>query len=324
MIDPIPTPPTGSRSAVFFYDAGMNTFQDKTAVLTGAASGFGLELARLAAAQGMRLMLVDIRDEPLQAVAAELRAQGAQVATRCMDVASAAETEALADETERRFGPVHLLFNNAGVAFGGLLWEHTERDWDWVMGANLLSIAHAIRAFVPRMLAAARADAAYEAHVVNTASMAGLLVTPNLGAYTVSKHAAVAISEQLYHDLLLVTRQVHAAVLCPYFVPTGIYDSERYRPAAMQREEATTTSQQLAYAAGEKAVLGGLVPATEVAQMVLDGVREQRFWIYTHPRAMRPVRQRMESMLAATNPRDSMASRPSATAAWREALGVKL
>jgi len=202
----------------------------KTAVLTGAGSGFGLECARIAAAQGMQLVLVDVQQDALDRITGELVASGTPVLARCVDVSNAAQMEALAQAVQERFGAPHFVFNNAGVGAGGLVWENSVKDWEWVLGVNLWGVVHGVRLFVPMMLAAAQADPAYRGHVVNTASMAGLLAPPNMGIYNVSKHAVVSLTETLYQDLRLVTNQISASVLCPYFVPTGIHHSERNRP----------------------------------------------------------------------------------------------
>jgi NAD(P)-dependent dehydrogenase (short-subunit alcohol dehydrogenase family) len=298
----------------------LDVLQGKIAVLTGAASGIGLEVAREAARLGMRLMLVDIQREPLQAVVDELRAAGADVDQRCMDVSKEAELVALADQCEARFGVPHLLFNNAGIALGGLLWEHTAKDWQWALDVNLMSIAHAIRVFVPRMLKEADRDPSYEARIINTASMAGLLVTPNLGAYTVTKHAVVALSQQLYHDLKIVSDQVGASVLCPYFVPTGIHDSARYRPEDLDDHEPLTVSKQMAAAAGEKSVKSGTVSADYIAKILFDAVREKRYYIFSHPSLLRPVRMRMDDIVHARNPSDPFILKPGLRKQMREAL----
>ena len=134
-------------------------------------------------------------------------------------------------QVQQRFGAPHLVFNNAGVGSGGLIWENSVADWQWVLGVNLWGVVHGVRLFTPMMLQAAKQDPSYRGHIVNTASMAGLLAAPNMGVYNVSKHAVVALSETLYQDLQLVSHQVGASVLCPYFVPTGISQSHRNRPA---------------------------------------------------------------------------------------------
>ena len=287
----------------------MESFEGRTAVLTGAGSGFGLEVARAAARRGMRLVLVDVQQDALDAAATELGAAGAELLARRVDVADAAQMQALADAVQARFGAPHLLFNNAGVSSGGLLWENTLRDWQWVLGVNLWGVIHGVHCFVPMMLEAARRDPAWRGHIVNTASMAGLLTPPNMGVYNVSKHAVVSLSETLYQDLRLVTGQLGASVLCPYFVPTGISQSERNRPQDMA-QEAMTASQRVSHAMTDKAVLGGRVSAAEVAQQLFEAVQAGRFYIYSHPQALGNVQRRMQAIVAGDNPPDPFAERP--------------
>ncbi|MFT5962084.1 MAG: NAD(P)-dependent dehydrogenase (short-subunit alcohol dehydrogenase family), partial [Burkholderiaceae bacterium] len=208
----------------------MKNFTNRVAVITGGASGFGREFALIGARLGMKLVLADVQQDALDRVKTELEALGAEVlAVRC-DVRHADEIQALADATMARFGAVHLLFNNAGVGSGGLVWENTQADWEWVLGVNLWGVIHGVRIFTPLMLACAKADPDYEGHIVNTASMAGLLNAPTMGVYNVSKHAVVSLTESLYQDLRLVEAPISASVLCPYFVPTGISQSHRNRP----------------------------------------------------------------------------------------------
>lgn len=292
-----------------------------TAVITGAASGLGLALARQAARQGLNLVMADVQADRLQEAVAEVEALGARVLAFPLDVSQAAEVDALGAATRARFGVPHLVFNNAGVAFGGLLWEHTPEDWAWVMGVNLMGVAHGVRVFTPMMLQAARDDPGYRGHLVNTASMAGLLAVPNMGAYTVSKHAVVALSETLHHDLALVTQQVRAHVLCPHFVPTGIAHSHRTRPASMAHAGASPTrSQRVAQAMSEKAVGSGRVSAEEVARLVMDAVADDRFYIFSHPQALGPVRTRMEDILGHREPSNPLADRPEIVEQLRQAL----
>ncbi|MFM8574847.1 MAG: SDR family oxidoreductase, partial [Limnohabitans sp.] len=217
----------------------IDHFSGKTAVLTGAGSGFGLECARIGAKLGMNLVLVDVQQDALDQAEAELSAQGVPVLARRLDVSSASAMEQLAADVKARFGAPHFVFNNAGVGAGGLVWENSVADWNWVLGVNLWGVVHGVRLFTPMMLEAAKADPAYRGHIVNTASMAGLLTAPNMGIYNVSKHAVVALTETLYQDLSLVTDQVSASVLCPYFVPTGISQSHRNRPADMPSAKPT-------------------------------------------------------------------------------------
>ncbi|MDM7950624.1 SDR family oxidoreductase [Hydrogenophaga sp.] len=297
----------------------ISDFKNKTAVLTGAGSGFGLECARIGAAHGMNLVLVDVQQDALDAAEAEMKAAGARVLARRVDVSDAAQMEGLAAEVQQTFGAPHFVFNNAGVGSGGLIWENSIQDWEWVLGVNLWGVVHGVRLFTPMMLAAAKADPTWRGHIVNTASMAGLLNAPNMGIYNVSKHAVVSLSETLYQDLKLVTDQLSASVLCPYFVPTGISHSQRNRPAGMADEQ-PTQSQLIGQAMGEKAVKSGKVSAAQVAQMVFDAITADRFYIYSHPRALGNAQQRFDAIVAGTNPADPFAERPDIGMGLRAAL----
>lgn len=287
----------------------INDFRGKTAVLTGAGSGFGLECARMGARLGMNLVMADVQQDALDAAASEMRAAGAEVLPFRLDVADASQMEAMGQAVFERFGAPHLVFNNAGVGAGGLIWENTVQDWNWVLGVNLMGVVHGVRIFTPMMLEAARNDPAWQGHIVNTASMAGLLAPPNMGVYNVSKHAVVALSETLYQDLSLVTAQVGTSVLCPYFVATGIHQSERNRPPGMMGG-APTRSQLIQQAMTSKAVDSGKVSATDVARLVFDAVRANRFYIYSHPKAIQSVQIRLEDVLQARNPTDPFADKP--------------
>ncbi len=292
-----------------------------TAVITGAASGFGLEASRIAAARGMNVVMADVQADALEAAAASIRALGVEVLPFRIDVSKAAEVEALAAATVGRFGAPHFVFNNAGVGAGGLIWEHTLKDWEWVIGVNLMGVAHGVRVFTPLMLAAADADPGYRGHIVNTASMAGLLNAPNMGVYNVSKHAVVAMSETLYQDLALVSTQVHAHVLCPFFVPTGIHQSERNRPAEFADASLKPTrSQLIAQAMSDKAVTSGKVTAAEVAQFVFDAMDANRFYIYSHPKALASVQVRLDDVVQGRNPTDPFAAKPEIGQALRARL----
>jgi len=287
----------------------IDEFKGKTAVLTGAGSGFGLECARIGARLGMNLVLVDVQQDALDAAAAEMQAAGAQVLARRVDLSSATQMEQLAAEVAQRFGAPQLVFNNAGVGAGGLVWENSVKDWEWVLGVNLMGVVHGVRVFTPMMLDAAKADPAWRGHIVNTASMAGLLAPPNMGIYNVSKHAVVSLSETLYQDLSLVTDQVSASVLCPYFVATGINDSHRNRPGELAGGK-PTKSQLIGQAMIGKAVSSGKVTAAEVAQKVFDAVAAGQFYIYSHPKAIGAVQTRLEDIMLARNPTDPFADKP--------------
>ena len=286
-------------------------FKNKTAVLTGAGSGFGLECARIGARLGMNLVLADVQQDALDTAAQEMRATGVQVLAHRLDVSKAGEVEALGRAVQQRFGAPHLVFNNAGVGAGGLIWETSVKDWEWVLGVNVMGVAHGVRVFTPMMLEAARRDPDYRGHIVNTASMAGLLNPPNMGVYNVSKHAVVSLSETLYQDLALVTDQVGASVLCPFFVPTGIHQSHRNRPRDLQEANPKPTrSQLIGQAMSNKAVGSGKVSAADVAQRVFDAVAANRFYIYSHPKAIKSVQTRLEDVLQARNPTDPFIDKP--------------
>jgi NAD(P)-dependent dehydrogenase (short-subunit alcohol dehydrogenase family) len=225
----------------------------------------------------------------------------------------------LADDVMARFGAPHLVFNNAGVGTSGLLWEATTAEWDWVMGVNVWGVIHGVRVFTPRMLEAAKGDPSYQGHIVNTASMAGLLTPPNMGVYNVSKHAVVALTESLYQDLCLVTDQVSASVLCPYFVPTGISQSGRNQPKAVADTE-LTASKKIGQAMLDKAVQSGKVSAQTVAELVFDAVRDNQFYIYSHPQALSAVETRLKAIVNQTQPPDPFAERPQIGENLKQAL----
>lgn len=287
----------------------ITDFKGKTAVLTGAGSGFGLECARLGAKLGMNLVLVDVQQDALDKATEEMKAAGAQVLSFKLDVSSAAQMEAMGKAVFERFGAPHFVFNNAGVGAGGLIWENSLKDWEWVMGVNVMGVVHGVRIFTPMMLEAAAKDPSWQGHIVNTASMAGLLNPPNMGVYNVSKHAVVALSETLYQDLGLVTDQVGASVLCPFFVATGIGMSHRNRPAELGAEK-PTKSQMIQQAMTGKAVGSGKVTAGDVARLVFDAIANNQFYIYSHPKAIHSVQTRLEDVLQARNPTDPFADKP--------------
>lgn len=288
----------------------MKDFHGKVAVITGAASGFGREFAHAGARLGMKLVLADMQQDALEKVAAELNEQGAQVLAMSCDVSKTAQVQALADATLARFGSVHLLFNNAGVASGGLIWENSAADWDWVLGVNVFGVIHGVRIFTPLMLACAKHDPAYAGHIVNTASVAGLQNAPTMGIYNVSKHAVVSLTETLYQDLRLIEAPIGISVLCPFFVPTGIHRSERNRPDALQNELAPTVSQRAAQAFSEKTVESGKISAAQIADLTFDAVRDDRFYIYSETEALINARKRLDDIVQQRNPYDPYAEVP--------------
>jgi len=284
----------------------MKAFHGRTAVITGAASGLGREFARHACGLGMQLVLADVEAAPLNALVAELGSAGCRVLGEVVDVSRSEDVARLAERAYAEFGEVSLLFNNAGVGSGGYLWENSEADWQWVLGVNLWGVVHCIRHFVPRMLTSGQ-----PAHIVNTASVAGLLCAPVMGVYNVSKHAVVALTETLHHDLRMAGAQIGVSLLCPAFVPTGIALSHRNRPADL-RGAAPTASQKMAHAAIVKAVDSGRVAAPEVARITFEAIAEDRFYVFTHPQILPSVQLRFDDILAQRTPSDPYLVKPSA------------
>ena len=299
----------------------ITDFQNKTAVLTGAGSGFGLECARIGAKLGMNLVLADVQQDALDKATSEMLSAGANVLAFKLDVSDANQVEAMGQATLQRFGAPHLVFNNAGVGAGGLIWENSLKDWQWVLGVNVMGVVHGVRTFTPMMLQAAQKDPKWQGHIVNTASMAGLLNPPNMGVYNVSKHAVVSLTETLFQDLSLVTEQIGASVLCPFFVATGINQSRRNRPAEVTDLSAVKTRSQLVgEAMSNKAVTSGNVSAAQVAQKVFDAVASNQFYIYSHPKALKSLQTRMEDILGSRNPTGPFVDKPEIAASLKKAL----
>lgn len=297
----------------------ISNFKGKVAVLTGAGSGFGLECAKIGAQLGMKLVLVDVQKDALDAAQAQMQALGAEVMARLVDVSNEGQMQALANDVQQIFGAPNFVLNNAGVGAGGLVWENTVSDWEWLLGVNLWGVVHGVRLFTPMMLEAASKDPNFQGHIVNTASMAGLLTPPNMGIYNVTKHAVVSLTETLYQDLKLVSDQVSASVLCPYFVPTGINSSERNRPEGL-KPQALTQSQIIGQAMSDKAVSSGKVSAAQVAQMVFDAMHADQFYIYSHPKALGNAQTRFDAIVHGHNPPDPFAERPDIGMQLRQAL----
>lgn len=301
----------------------MKEFQNRVAVITGAASGFGREFARTAADLGMKLALADIEQNALDSIQDELENKGVEVIAINCDVRKSEDMQALADEVMEKFGVIHLLFNNAGVGTGGLIWENSASDWEWVLGVNLWGVIHGVRIFTPLMLACAKADTAYDGHIVNTASTAGLLNAPTMGIYNVSKHAVVSLTETLYHDLQLINAPISASVVCPYFVPTGISQSQRNRPEELKVGSSPTLSQRVTETMIEKAVDSGKVTAADIAACTFEALREDKFYIYSHPKVLGNVRMRMEDIVSQRNPSDPFASVPQMRDFLRSQMGIE-
>ncbi|HEX4943421.1 MAG TPA: SDR family NAD(P)-dependent oxidoreductase [Usitatibacteraceae bacterium] len=270
----------------------MKEFAGKVAVITGAAEGIGRAVAEEAAARGMKLLLADIDAARLDATTAELRAKGADADGLRTDVSKASQVDDLADLAFGRFGRVHLLVANAGVACAKPVWDTSPEDWEWVMGVNFYGVTHVLRAFLPRMMAGGE-----EGHVVATASMAGLLSLPGMAAYNASKHAVVTVMEGLHHDLTLRSAKIGACVLCPSWVKTRIALSERNRTSGevTRPEDLDPVTARLA-AAVQRAVDGGIEPG-EAARAVFAAVSDGRFYVLTHGDSKSGVKARLDAIL---------------------------
>lgn len=280
----------------------MKNMKGGVAVVTGGASGLGKAMAEEAARRGMKVVIADVEAGAMEQAVTDVRTSGAEAIGVLTDVTSASSVEALAAATEQSFGPANLLFNNAGVASGGPIWESTEKDWKWLFGVNVDGVANGVRSFTPRMLAAAAADPGYEGRIVNTASMAGLVTAPGMGIYSVSKHAVLALSECLYHDLDLIGRQVRAAVLCPFYVSTNISQCHRNRPADLANDGGPTRSQLATQAISAKDLANGTLTPETVAAITFKAIEEDRFYIYPSPEQLPIVKSRLDHLGSGTNP----------------------
>lgn len=280
----------------------MREFEGRVAVVTGGASGIGFSLASAFAAEGMKVVLADIEAPALDEAVGKLAASGADVIGVVTDVSDGAQVQALADAAVASYGAVHVLCNNAGVGAGGLSWEAPLSAWEWVFGVNLWGVIHGYRSFVPILVQQP------EAHVVNTASIAGLVAGPFMGPYNASKHAVVALSETLHHELGVMAPHVKVSVLCPGWVRTRIADSARNRPAAEGDAESGVgaVSADSAMAAVLQPLIENGMPPDEVAAKVLDAIRADRFWILPHDDAgefwTTFVNERTRSQMDRTNP----------------------
>jgi NAD(P)-dependent dehydrogenase (short-subunit alcohol dehydrogenase family) len=275
----------------------MKTLKDRVAVVTGAASGIGLAMAERFAAEGMRVVLADVEEQPLAAAERTVAAHGAETLAVRTDVARAEDVEALAQATVNRFGAVHVVCNNAGVGGEGLpTWEQSLQSWQWILGVNLWGVIHGVHAFLPRMQAQGG-----EGHIINTASMAGHLPMPFLTIYNASKFAVVTISECLHHELQMVGSPIKVSVLCPGFVRTKIMESERNRPAALRDDRPTSEAAQ-AFRTAFRGMVESGKPPEDIAALVVEAIQAERFWIFPHPDMLEAIRQRNESVLAQANP----------------------
>ena len=279
----------------------MQSLKGKVAVVTGGASGLGRAMALHFAREGMHVAIADIEQKGIDAVVAEVRAHGVNAIGVRTDVSKGEDVDALAAKVVKDLGGVQVVCNNAGVSPLGLAWENTLADWQWMLGVNLWGVIHGIRAFTPLLLAQD------EGHIVNTASVAGLITPPNSAMYNVTKHAVVALTETMYHDLGEKKSKVSCSVLCPAYVPTGIADSERNRPPELANRSVKKSAEQLAREEMlKKAVRSGRLTADDIGAAVLSAVKEDRFYILTHPRINGAIRARMEDILEGRQPRNPM------------------
>jgi NAD(P)-dependent dehydrogenase (short-subunit alcohol dehydrogenase family) len=278
----------------------MKELKGKVAAVTGAASGLGRSMALAFAAEGMDVALADVDEVSLSAVQEEILAKDVRAITLKVDVSQAAQVEGFRDQALTRLGGLHVVCNNAGVSPLGPVWENSVADWQWILGVNLWGVIHGVRAFAPHFIAQD------EGHIVNTASVSGLIAPPGSGAYNVTKHAVVALSESLQHDLRERHSRVGVSVLCPAYVPTRITECERSRPKELP--VAKKSPETLAREAMlKKAVTSGKVSADQVAQAVVKAIKDERFYILTHPRIKGAIQARMEDILEGRPPRNPMA-----------------
>jgi len=284
----------------------MEQLEDRVAVVTGGGSGIGRAVATQLAGAGMHIVIADIQQDALDATVADLVSAGHRAIGVRTDVSDGPSVEALAQAALDEFGAVHVVHNNAGVGVGGPVWTHTERDWEWVLGVNLWGVIHGIRVFVPLMI-----EQGGPAHVVNTASMAGLISVPYLAAYNVSKHGVVTLSETLHRDLQLAGHaDIGVSVLCPGLVMTNIFESQRNRPEELADDAGSSGLSALLEGAGDSTAtedaigaFGQILSPDEVGAAVVDAVRQDRFYILTHPESTEAlVRTRCDDIVEARRP----------------------
>ncbi len=275
----------------------MKDFQGKVAVITGAASGIGKALAQKSVSEGLKVVLADREEHALYQTANQLGSAGGEVLPVVTDVSKPEAVEALAEKAFASYGAVHLLFNNAGVATGETLWESTVEDWTWVLGVNLGGVINGTRSFVPRLL-----KQNVEAHIINTASIAGLITSSTFGTYVVSKHAIVAFSESLALQLAQQNAPIKVSVLCPHAVDTPIATTtERHRPPALQNQRGRSEVATKAFTALEAMIRAGKSPA-EIAEITFTALGEERFCIITHEETIPAIQLRTNDLITGHPP----------------------
>ena len=277
----------------------MKEYKDKVAVITGAASGIGRGIAERCVEEGMKVVLADINEGDLRKAETETKALGGTVLSVRTDVSKREDLELLARKTLDAFGEVHLLVNNAGVGAGGSPWEATWSDWEWVIGVNLWGVIHGVKIFTPIMLAQNT-----DCHIVNTASLAGLIVGNRSTPYTVTKHGVVALSESLYLELEERNALVKVSVLCPGFVKTNIMNAERNRPVELQNEPVEIPPQVQEYLDFMNAAVEAGMSPLQVADQVFEAIKEEKFYILTHPEWLPVIKLRVDNLLQLENPQN--------------------
>jgi NAD(P)-dependent dehydrogenase (short-subunit alcohol dehydrogenase family) len=273
----------------------MEQLRGRVAVVTGAASGIGLALAGAFAAEGMRLVLADVEEDPLGEAVDDLTRAGVDVLQVPTDVSVAESVDALAARTYERFGAAHVICNNAGVASPGDPWEGPLALWEWTFAVNLWGVVHGIRAFLPRLLAQ------NEGHIVNTASAAGLRARPHLAPYVASKHAVVGLSESLFHDLAQHPTHVGVSVLCPTGVRTRILDGSRNWLPRFGPAPKASPVEQARHELASNAIARAAHP-DRIASAVVEAVRARRFWVIPDESVLGELQGRAQSALAGQDP----------------------
>ena len=277
----------------------MIILKNKVAVVTGAASGIGSAIAERCAYEGMKVVLAVIDEKAMVSTERVLKSIGADTLSVTCDVSKESDICSLAEKTLESFGEVHLLFNNAGVATGTVLWENTAVDWQWALGVNLWGLINSTKIFVPIML-----KQNSQCHIINTASIAGMTASPGNGIYSVTKHAIVNFSETLYYELKIANSQIDVSVVCPGFVRTRLMDSERNRPMELRNSPESinySPQKQMIEQMLRDGVMNG-IPPEQVAECVFDAIQQKKFYVFTHKESKALIKQRMDDILNENNP----------------------